>query len=72
MDPNACLQLLISSVKSNDIDQAKDSYEDLNHWITNGGFKPEKFTENTEMAAMFRKGLAYFVPYIRSIRFSLN
>ena len=72
MDPNACLQLLISSVKSNDIDQAKDSYEDLHQWITNGGFKPEKFTENKEMAAMFRKGLVYFVPYIRSIRFSLN
>jgi hypothetical protein len=40
MDPDACLNIIIESIKDGDRDQTMSSLEDLYHWLRGGGCMP--------------------------------
>lgn len=40
MDPNACLDLVVSAVEKEDFSAALDHFRDLGEWRAKGGFAP--------------------------------
>lgn len=41
MDPKAALERLTSAVECLDVEEAREAWQDLSEWLTNGGFEPQ-------------------------------
>ena len=41
MDPNACLDMIVDAIESNDWEEAYYSMVDLRAWLRAGGFPPK-------------------------------
>ena len=40
MDPNACFQLILDALETDDPDEAREHADDLRNWLRRGGFMP--------------------------------
>ncbi|NBR00670.1 MAG: hypothetical protein EBT97_09535 [Actinobacteria bacterium] len=41
MDPNACVNRILTALRQGDLEEAREASDDLSEWILRGGFRPE-------------------------------
>ncbi len=51
MDPNACLEMINRALDDDDLETARELYEDLTDWLHKGGYRPDGIDETWERLA---------------------
>jgi len=42
MDPNACVDRILSALRHGDLEEAREASSDLSGWLARGGFAPRR------------------------------
>lgn len=63
MDPNAAIARLWDAINETDLLTARDTLNDLEDWISIGGFVPEAFYEAFDAYLALEQELAEFIDY---------